>query len=127
MYNTPPCFAIYLVCLVTRWIEREGGLTAIADRNRRKAAALYSAIDSSGGYYRGSAETGSRSDMNVTFRLPTEEVEERFIKEASSAGLKGLKGHRSVGGIRASIYNAFPEAGVQALTGFMKQFQQKNG
>ncbi len=127
LYNTPPCFAIYLVMLVTRWIEKKGGLAALAKINADKAAALYAAIDGSGGYYRGSASREDRSDMNVTYRLPTEELEDKFIKEASAAGLKGLKGHRSVGGIRASIYNAFPRAGVDALVNFMKEFQQKNG
>ncbi len=127
MYNTPPCFAIYLVCLVTRWIEQQGGLAVIAKRNADKASVLYAAIDGSGGYYRGSAAAADRSDMNVTYRLPSEALEEKFIKEASGRGLKGLKGHRSVGGIRASIYNAFPPAGVDALAAFMQEFQQKNG
>jgi phosphoserine aminotransferase len=127
MYNTPPCFAIYLVMLVTRWIEKKGGLAALAKVNADKAAALYAAIDASSGYYHGSAAKEDRSDMNVTYRLPNEALEEKFVKEASALGLKGLKGHRSVGGIRASIYNAFPRAGVDALVGFMKEFQQKNG
>jgi phosphoserine aminotransferase len=127
MYNTPPCFAIYLVMLVTRWIDRQGGLTALAQVNAEKAAHLYAAIDSSSGYYRGTAVKEDRSDMNVTFRLPSEELEEKFVKEASAVKLKGLKGHRSVGGIRASIYNAFPRAGVDALVTFMREFQQKNG
>ena len=127
LYNTPPCFAIYLVCLVTRWIDAEGGLAALAQHNAEKAALLYSAIDGSGGYYRGTAATADRSDMNVTFRLPSEALEEKFIKEASALQMKGLKGHRSVGGIRASIYNAFPRAGVEALVSFMRDFQAKNG
>lgn len=127
LYNTPPCFSIYLVMLVTRWIEAQGGLSAIAKKNADKAAVLYAAIDGSGGYYRGTAEKEDRSDMNVTFRLPSEELEEKFIKEASSLKMKGLKGHRSVGGIRASIYNAFPAAGVDALAAFMKDFAKKNG
>lgn len=127
LYNTPPCFAIYIVALVTRWIDAQGGLAAIAQRNREKAALLYAAIDGSSGYYRGTAAVADRSDMNVTFRLPSEALEEQFVKEASALGLKGLKGHRSVGGIRASIYNAFPRAGVEALVAFMRDFQKKNG
>lgn len=127
LYNTPPCFAIYLVMLVTRWIDAQGGLAALARRNAEKAALLYAAIDNSGGYYRGTAVVEDRSDMNVTFRLPSEDLEEKFVKEASAHGMKGLKGHRSVGGIRASIYNAFPRAGVEALVAFMREFRGKNG
>jgi phosphoserine aminotransferase len=127
LYNTPPCFAIYLVMLVTRWIDQQGGLDKLAALNAAKAAHLYAAVDGSGGYYRGTAAVEDRSDMNVTFRLPSEELEEKFVKEASAAKLKGLKGHRSVGGIRASIYNAFPRAGVDALVSFMREFQQRNG
>ena len=127
LYNTPPCFAIYILALVTRWLLRQGGVDAIARRNREKAARLYAAIDGSGGFYRGAAVPEYRSDMNVVWRLPSEELEERFCKEASAAGLKSLKGHRSVGGIRASIYNAFPPAGVDALIEFMREFQRKNG
>lgn len=126
MYNTPPCFPIYIVMLVTRWLERQGGLAAMQKINEKKAAVLYSAIDGSG-FYKGTAEADYRSTMNVTFRLPSEELEEAFVKEASKLGLKGLKGHRSVGGIRASIYNAFPAAGVDALVAFMKEFEKKNG
>jgi len=126
MYNTPPCFSIYIVMLVTRWLEKKGGLAAMKKINDTKAAVLYSAIDGTG-FYRGTAATPFRSNMNVTFRLPTEELEEKFVKEASSLGLKGLKGHRSVGGIRASIYNAFPPEGVDALVSFMKDFESKNG
>jgi phosphoserine aminotransferase len=127
MYNTPPCFSIYLVMLVTRWIEKMGGLAALSKQNADKAAKLYAAIDGSGGYFRGTAAKEFRSDMNVTFRLPSEELEEKFVKEASSKGMKQLKGHRSVGGIRASIYNAFPPAGVDALIAFMQEFAKKNG
>lgn len=126
MYNTPPCFSVYILMLVTRWIKKTG-LEALYAQNRAKAAALYTAIDGSGGYYRGTALRECRSDMNVTFRLPSEDLEERFAKEASAAGLKQLKGHRSVGGLRASIYNAFPPAGVDALVSFMREFQKKNG
>lgn len=127
LYNTPPVFAIYLVGLVLKWMRQIGGLAEVERRNRAKADLLYNAIDSSGGYYRGTAEKESRSRMNLTFRLPSEELEAKFVKEAAAQGLAGLKGHRSVGGLRASLYNAFPLEGVQALVAFMKAFQQKNG
>jgi phosphoserine aminotransferase len=126
MYNTPPVFAIYMVGLVTRWLVSQGGLDAIATLNERKAGKLYAEIDRTG-FYRGTAQKESRSLMNVTFRLPSEDLEKQFVKEAEKAGLDGLKGHRSVGGIRASIYNAFPEAGIDALTDFMKEFERRNG
>ncbi|MGI6495491.1 MAG: 3-phosphoserine/phosphohydroxythreonine transaminase [Kiritimatiellia bacterium] len=125
LFNTPPCFSIYIVMLVTRWIKRMG-LAALYRQNAEKAARLYAAIDASG-FFRGTAVKECRSDMNVTFRLPTEDLEARFCSEASAIGLKGLKGHRSVGGIRASIYNAFPVEGVDKLIGFMKDFERKNG
>jgi phosphoserine aminotransferase len=125
MYNTPPCFGIYLMGLVMKWALADGGLAAIAARNERKAAKLYAEIDRTG-FYRGTAEKGSRSRMNITFRLPSEELEAKFVKESTAAGLDGLKGHRSVGGMRASIYNAFPEAGVDALVAFMRDFEAKN-
>ena len=133
LYNTPPVFAIYILHLVLKHLLAEGGLQAVEARNRRKAAKLYAAIDGSdpsggkGGFYRGHAQPESRSWMNVTFRLPTEELEQAFVAKATAEGLDGLKGHRSVGGIRASIYNAFPEAGVDALTGFMADFAQRYG
>jgi phosphoserine aminotransferase len=126
LYNTPPVFAIYLVGLVVKWIQGQGGLAEIAGVNERKAAALYAEIDRSG-FYRGTAQKESRSLMNVTFRLPSEELEKQFVKDAELAGFDGLQGHRSVGGIRASIYNAFPEDGVQALTAFMREFERRNG
>lgn len=126
MFNTPPVFAIYMLGLVTKWLIDQGGLSAIAAVNERKAAKLYSEIDRSG-FYRGTAQKDSRSMMNVTFRLPSEELEKQFVKDAEKAGLDGLKGHRSVGGIRASIYNAFPEAGIDALTGFMQEFERRHG
>jgi phosphoserine aminotransferase len=126
MYNTPPCFGIYLMGLVMKWLVAEGGLDAIASRNGRKAGKLYAEIDRTG-FYKGTASTDSRSLMNVTFRLPSEELEKKFVKESTAAGLDGLKGHRSVGGIRASIYNAFPEAGVDALVEFMREFERGNG
>jgi len=126
LYNTPPVFAIYVMRLVLKWLVAQGGLAAIAARNGRKAGKLYAEIDRSG-FYRGHAEKDSRSKMNVTFRLPNEDLEKRFIKEATAAGLDGLKGHRSVGGLRASIYNAFPEAGVDALVRFMQDFERRAG
>jgi phosphoserine aminotransferase len=126
LYNTPPVFAIYVLGLVMRWLIGQGGLAAVAKMNERKAARLYAEIDRTG-FYRGTAQKDSRSLMNVTFRLPSEELEKTFIKDAEKHGLDGLKGHRSVGGIRASIYNAFPEAGVDALAGFMQEFERRNG
>ncbi|MCM8794679.1 MAG: 3-phosphoserine/phosphohydroxythreonine transaminase [Candidatus Omnitrophica bacterium] len=126
LYNTPPCFSIYVLALVTRWLLGQGGVEAIAQRNKRKADLLYAAIDSSG-FYKPTAAKECRSQMNVTFRLPSEELEEQFVKEAKARGLVELKGHRSVGGIRASIYNAMPEEGVKALTAFMKEFEKKKG
>jgi len=125
LYNTPPCFSIYMLCLTTRWLKAFG-LQNMFKQNRDKAQLIYDAIDGSG-FYRGTAKQEYRSDMNVTFRLPTEELETLFIKQASEAGMKQLKGHRSVGGIRASIYNAFPVAGVQHLVDFMKDFEKRNG
>jgi phosphoserine aminotransferase len=126
LYNTPPCFGVYFIALVTRWVKKVG-LENLYRQNVEKAGKLYAAIDNSGGFYRGTAARECRSDMNITFRLPTEALEEQFIKEAGANGLKGLKGHRSVGGLRASIYNAFPVKGVDALIEFMKEFQRKNG
>ena len=126
MYNTPPVFAIYMLGLVTKWLIAQGGLEAIAAVNERKAAKLYAEIDRTG-FYRGTAQKDSRSLMNVTFRMPSEELEKQFVKDAEKAGLDGLKGHRSVGGIRASIYNAFPEAGIDTLTDFMQEFERRNG
>ena len=123
MYNTPPVFAIYVLMLVTRWLRDEvGGLEQQLERNREKASLVYDAIDGSEGFYRGHAEPGSRSLMNVTWRLPSEDLERRFIEEAAALGLMELKGHRSVGGIRASLYNAMPLAGAQALADFMRAF-----
>lgn len=124
--NTPPVFAIYVVSLVTAWLRDQGGLQAAAERNERKAAKLYAAIDRTD-FYRGVADRDSRSRMNVTFRLATPELEAGFIQEAEAAGLAGLKGHRSVGGLRASIYNAFPEAGIGALAAFMAEFERTYG
>ena len=126
LYNTPPAFAVYALGLVMKWLLAQGGLAAIAKVNERKAAKLYAEIDRTG-FYRGTAHTDCRSWMNVTFRLGTEELEKQFVKEATAAGLDGLKGHRSVGGMRASIYNAFPEEGVDALVSFMKEFEGNAG
>ena len=126
MYNTPPTFAIYCVGLVMRWLKEQGGMTAIQRRNEEKAAIIYQAIDAND-FYRGHAEKDSRSRMNVTFNLPSAELEARLIKEAAAVGLDGLKGHRDVGGCRASIYNAFPLNGVQKLAEFMVDFTKKNG
>jgi phosphoserine aminotransferase len=125
LYNTPPCFSIYMMMLVSRWLLKEG-IENVYKRNVRKAAKLYAAIDA-GDFYRGTAVPECRSDMNVTFRLPSEELEAKFIKEAEAHRMVGLKGHRSVGGLRASIYNAFPEEGIDALISFMRDFAAKNG
>ena len=126
LYNTPPTFAVYALGLVMKWLIGRGGLAAIAEANQRKAAELYAEIDRTG-FYRGTAQKSSRSVMNITFRLASDALEKLFISEATAAGLDGLKGHRSVGGMRASIYNAFPEEGVEALVSFMRDFEQKRG
>jgi phosphoserine aminotransferase len=126
MYNTPPTFGIYLMGLVAKWALAEGGLAAVAARNENKAGRLYAEIDRTG-FYRGTAEQDSRSRMNVTFRLPGEPLEKEFVKASTAEGLDGLKGHRSVGGMRASIYNAFPEEGIDALVSFMKEFERTHG
>jgi phosphoserine aminotransferase len=126
LYNTPNTFGIYILGLTVKWLRSIGGLAAIAAINQRKAATLYAEIDRTG-FYRGTAQQEHRSLMNVTFRLPSEELEKQFDKDATAAGLDGLKGHRSVGGMRASIYNAFPEDGVRALVDFMREFERKNG
>ena len=127
MHNTPPCFVIYMVGLVFKWAKKVGGLSAIEKTNRAKANLLYKAIDESGGFYRGHAKPESRSLMNIPFRLPSEELENLCAKEATKAGLIGLKGHRSVGGMRASLYNAVTIEGVGVLVQFLKDFQRKNG
>jgi phosphoserine aminotransferase len=128
LWNTPPTFAVYLMRLVLEWIKDDvGGLAKMHERNRAKARLLYDEIDASGGFYRGHAQKENRSLMNVTFRLPSEELEKRFTSEATKLKLDGLAGHRSVGGIRASIYNAMPREGVAALAQFMRDFRDKNG
>jgi phosphoserine aminotransferase len=126
LYNTPNTFGIYILGLTMKWVKSLGGLAAVAETNERKAGKLYAEIDRTG-FYRGTAEKASRSRMNVTFRLRSEDLEKKFEKEATAAGLDGLKGHRAVGGMRASIYNAFPEAGVDALVAFMQEFERTNG
>jgi phosphoserine aminotransferase len=126
--NTPPVFAVYAFMLVARWLKNEiGGLEKMAALNRRKAKLLYDVLDTSGGFYRPHARPDSRSQMNVTFRLPSEELERAFVQEATKHQLYDLKGHRSVGGIRASIYNAMPLAGVETLAGYMRDFAKRNG
>lgn len=125
-YNTPPVFQIYFVGRVVHWILEEGGLEVMAERNRAKAALLYDAVDASD-FYRGTARADCRSLMNVTFRLPSEELEAEFLREAERNGMTGLKGHRSVGGLRASLYNAFPAAGVRALAELMRDFAERRG
>ncbi|HKF43829.1 MAG TPA: 3-phosphoserine/phosphohydroxythreonine transaminase [Thermoanaerobaculia bacterium] len=126
LYNTPSVFGVYIMRLVMKWALGQGGLEAIGKQNAVKAKLLYDALDASGGYYRPHARPDSRSNMNVTFRLPSEDLEKKFVSEAKSAKLDGLKGHRSVGGIRASLYNAFPKSGVEALVSFMKDFAAKS-
>ena len=126
MYNTPTTFGIYIAGLVFKWLLNMGGLDEMYKRNVEKAKILYDAFDSSDGYYKGTTVKEDRSLMNVTYRLPNEQLEEKFIKEASAKGFSGLKGHRSVGGIRASIYNAFPKKGVEELVQFMTEFKKNN-
>jgi len=126
LYNTPNTFGVYILGLTMKWLTSLGGLPAIARMNESKAATLYSEVDRTG-FYRGTAQKESRSLMNVTFRLPSEELEKVFDKESTAAGLDGLKGHRSVGGMRASIYNAFPAEGVEALVQFMREFERTRG
>lgn len=126
LYNTPNTWGVYVIKLVCKWLKDKGGLAAMQRENEEKARRLYDAIDATD-FYRGHADPDSRSIMNVVFRLPSEELEKKFTAEATAQGLDGLKGHRSVGGIRASIYNAFPREGVEALVSFMKEFERKNG
>jgi len=126
LHNTPNTWGIYIINLVCKWLKEKGGLEVMQRENEEKAKLLYDAIDSTE-FYRGHADPDSRSMMNVTFRLPSEDLEKKFASEATAAGMDGLKGHRSVGGIRASIYNAFPREGCEALVEFMKEFERKNG
>jgi phosphoserine aminotransferase len=126
LYNTPNTWGIYILNLVCKWLKDKGGLAGMQAENEAKAQLIYDAIDATD-FYRGHADPDSRSAMNVTFRLPSEDLEKKFASEATAAKLDGLKGHRSVGGIRASIYNAFPKEGCEALVEFMREFEQKNG
>jgi phosphoserine aminotransferase len=127
MLNTPNTWGIYIISLVCRWLKDQGGVEGIEKLNREKAARIYDAIDRSGGFYRGHASAEARSRMNVTFMLSDEELTERFLSQAEANSLVGLRGHRSLGGVRASIYNAFPIAGVHALASFMDDFRADNG
>ena len=126
LYNTPNTWGIYILNLVGKWVKAQGGLEGMHAKNQEKAKLIYDVIDASD-FYRGHAAPESRSLMNVTWRLPTEELEKQFVREATAAKLDGLKGHRSVGGIRASIYNAFPREGCEALASFMREFEHKHG
>ena len=126
LYNTPNTWGIYILSLVCKWLQEKGGLAGMERENDEKARLVYDAIDATD-FYRGHADADCRSTMNVTFRLPAEDLEKKFVAEATAQGLDGLKGHRSVGGIRASIYNAFPRAGCEALVSFMKDFERRNG
>jgi phosphoserine aminotransferase len=127
LYNTPPVFAVYALNLVLGWIEAEGGLKAMALRNTQKAGLVYTVLDEQDEFYRGHAEPAARSLMNITFRLPTEALEKQFVAEAAAHGLVGLAGHRVLGGIRASLYNAMSVEGAQALADFMREFVRKHG
>ncbi len=127
MLNTPNTWGIYIISLVCDWLDQQGGLASMKGRNEEKAAMLYRAIDTSDGFYAGHAERSARSTMNVTFRLTSGALEERFCAEAAQHGLDGLTGHRTVGGVRASIYNAFPLEGVNTLVEFMSDFSSKHG
>ncbi len=127
MVNTPSTFAIYVTGLVLEWMKEKGGVAAVEKENNQKAELLYAAIDGSSGFYRPVAQPADRSTMNVTFKLPSEELTDQFIKGAAKQGLKFLKGYRDVGGIRASIYNAMPLVGVEALVGYMREFVRSNG
>lgn len=127
LYNTPPSFGIYMVNEVLKWIEEQGGLEGVQQANHKKASLIYDAIDNSGGFYRGCVDADSRSDMNITFRLTSEELEKEFVKASEQEGFVGLKGHRSVGGLRASIYNAVPYESCEALVQFMEHFKNSRG
>jgi phosphoserine aminotransferase len=126
LYNTPSVFGIYILNLVAKWLLKNGGLDAMYKTNKEKGGLIYNCIDNSGGYYKGHADKDSRSLMNITFTMASEELEKKLIAEATAAGFDGLKGHRSVGGLRASVYNAFPKKGCEDLVAFLKDFQAKN-
>jgi phosphoserine aminotransferase len=125
--NTPPAFGIYVMGQVFKWILKQGGLTAIERRNADKAKLIYDAIDGSGGFYKGVARPDSRSHMNITFRCASEELDKKFVAEAAKLEMDGLKGHRDAGGMRASVYNAFPIEGCRVLADFMRDFAKRNG
>lgn len=127
LLNTPPCFAIYVVGRVAKHLLGRGGLAAVAKDNQEQAALVYGAIEASGGFYKAHARSGCRSEMNIAFRLQSPDLEAKFVKESTAEGLNGLKGHRSVGGVRASIYNAAPRESVLALVQFMRSFMESNG
>ncbi len=127
LYNTPPVFAVWVAGLVLKWVKAQGGLAAIEKLNAEKAGIIYQAIDGSGGFYRSPVDKAVRSTMNVVWRLPSEELEKRFVAESEKAGMLGLKGHRSVGGCRASLYNGLPLEGARALAALMKDFAAGNG
>lgn len=127
LYNTPNVFGVYIINLIGKWLLKNGGLDSMYKINKEKAALLYKCIDESSGFYKGHAEKDSRSLMNITFNLSSEELEKKLVEESTAVGFSGLKGHRSVGGLRASIYNAFPKKGVEDLVSFLKDFQKKNG
>jgi len=127
LYNTPPSFSVYLAGLMLKWVKAKGGVAAIEQINRDKTKLIYDTIDLSGGFYRGFADQASRSAMNITFRIHTVELEKQFVKESEQHGFVGLKGHRSVGGLRASTYNAVPLESCRALAEFMADFQKRNG
>ena len=126
LYNTPPAFGVYIMGQIFRWLLEQGGLAEMERRNAEKAGLIYAVLDESE-FYAATAAEGSRSLMNITFRTPSEELDARFVSEAAKQGMPGLKGHRSVGGMRASVYNAFPRAGCEALAQFMKDFSASNG
>jgi phosphoserine aminotransferase len=126
LYNTPSVFGIYIIGLIAKWMLKNGGVDAMSKLNTEKAQLLYKCLDESAGYYKGHADKDSRSNMNITWRLPSEDLEKKLISEATKAGFDGLKGHRSVGGLRASIYNAFPKKGVEDLVEFLNDFKTKN-
>ena len=127
LYNTPNTFGIYFLKCYLDFVKEQGGVAAVEEVNRKKQELLYSTVDGSGGYYRGTVKPDSRSWMNVPVRMPSEDLEKKLIAEAKAHGLVGLKGHRSVGGIRVSMYNAMTLEGIRTLTEFMKDFQKKNG
>jgi phosphoserine aminotransferase len=126
LYNTPPVYSVYMVNLVLKWIKENGGVAEMERKNREKTALIYKVIDESNGFYRGVVEPESRSIMNITFRMKDEELEKKFVKESELNGFVGLKGHRSVGGLRASTYNAVPYESCKALAEFMVDFQKRN-